>query len=101
MAQFFEGRPWWLETQELNKEAAEEQANRYEGDPWDQPIREWVAQRESVSITELLTSCVEKKMDQWTQFDKNRIARCLRAQGWERFKSGPRDSREWRYRRLL
>jgi diguanylate cyclase (GGDEF)-like protein/putative nucleotidyltransferase with HDIG domain len=74
-------------------------AERYEGDPWDELILEWAAERESVSIADVLTMCLEKKKDAWTQWDRNRVARCLRANGWTRFNSGSRGAREWRYRR--
>jgi predicted P-loop ATPase len=96
---FHEGKAWWLDSPELNQRAAEEQADRYEGDPWDELILPWVESRDSVSITEVLSYCIEKKKDTWTQADKNRVARCLRARGWERFNSGSRSEREWRYRR--
>lgn len=95
---YFDGKPWWLDSVELTRDAAEEQAERYEGDPWDELILAWAESRESVSIAEVLTSALEKKKDQWTQLDKIRIARCLRAHGWVRFNSGTRQTREWRYR---
>lgn len=97
-ALYFDGKPWWLDSVELTREAAEEQAERYEGDPWDELIMAWAEQRESVSIAEVLSMCLEKKKDLWTQIDKNRVARCLRARGWLRYNSGPRRAREWRYR---
>ncbi|MBZ5627107.1 MAG: hypothetical protein LAQ69_51800 [Acidobacteriia bacterium] len=100
-ALYFDGKPWWLDSVVLNREAAEEQADRYEGDPWDELIMAWAAGRESVSIADVLSVCLEKKKDLWTQWDRNRVARCLRAHGWERFNSGPRHAREWRYRRPL
>lgn len=96
---YFDGKPWWLDSVPLNREAAEEQADRYEGDPWDELIVAWAGLRDSVSVAEVLTSCLEKKKDLWTQTDKNRVARCLRALGWIRYRTGPRGSREWRYRR--
>lgn len=96
---YFDGKPWWLDSVSLHREAAEEQADRYEGDPWDDLIMEWAGIRESVSIAEVLTNCLEKKKDMWTQWDRNRVARCLRANGWMRFNAGPRHAREWRYRR--
>lgn len=96
---YFDGKPWWLDSVALNREAAQEQAERYEGDPWDELILEWAAERESVSIADVLTMCLEKKKDAWTQWDRNRVARCLRANGWTRFNAGSRGSREWRYRR--
>ena len=42
----------------LNREAAEEQADRYEGDPWDELIMAWAASRESVSIADVLSVCL-------------------------------------------
>ncbi len=96
---YFDGKPWWLDSVELNREAVEEQADRYESDPWDELILEWAGLRESVSIAEVLTSCLEKKKDQWTQLDKIRVGRCLRAHGWKRFRVGARGSRDYRYRR--
>jgi predicted P-loop ATPase len=94
-----EGKVWWLDTVELNKEAEAEQSARYEGDPWDELILKWAEDRESISVAEVLMNCLEKRKDLWTQTDKNRVARCLRVNGWARFKSGPRAGREWRYRR--
>jgi predicted P-loop ATPase len=96
---YFDGKPWWLDSVELNREAAEEQEDRYEGDPWDELILAWAESRESVSIADVLTLCLEKKKDQWTQLDKIRVARCLRAHRWERFNDRSGGSREWRYRR--
>jgi predicted P-loop ATPase len=95
---FHEGKVWWLDSPELNRRAAEEQADRYEGDPWDELITKWINERADVSIAEILGSCIDKRKDQWTQLDKNRVARCLRSRGWERFNAGPRSAREWRYR---
>lgn len=97
-ALYFDGKPWWLDSVELNRKAAEEQAERYEGDPWDELILAWAANRESVSIADVLGICLEKKKDMWTQWDRNRVARCLRANGWQRFNARSGGSREWRYR---
>jgi predicted P-loop ATPase len=98
---YFEGKPWWLDSVSLNREAAEEQAERYEGDPWDELILNWVEGRESVSIPEILTNCIEKKTEMWTQMDRNRVARCLKANGWKQYKARYGDRREWRYRRMV
>ncbi|GIW56259.1 MAG: hypothetical protein KatS3mg082_2663 [Nitrospiraceae bacterium] len=97
---YFEGKPWWLDSVDLNREAAEEQAERYEGDPWDELILKWVEGRESVSIPEILTQCIEKKTEMWTQMDRNRVARCLRAHGWKQYKAREGGRREWKFRRL-
>jgi hypothetical protein len=36
---------------------------------------------------------------QWTQTDKMRAARCLRAQGWVRYRERQGSRLEWRYRK--
>jgi predicted P-loop ATPase len=92
------GERWWLDTAELNIAAEQEQADRYEGDAWDGPIAAWIEGRQSVSIDEVLEVCLNKAKSTWTQSDKTRVARSLRALGWERYKAGPRAGREWRYR---
>ena len=94
---YYDGKPWWLDSVALNRDAAQEQADRYEGDPWDELILKWASFLESVSIAEILIGCLEKKKDTWTQFDKVRIARALRTAGWNRVHAGTRDAREWRY----
>jgi predicted P-loop ATPase len=111
------GSAWWLDTEKLNSLAEIEQAARYEGDPWDELVAEWVKQpsqrcdgtghplmpftsdRESVTVTDVLTHAVGKRQDQWSQSDKNRVARCLRVAGFERHKARDGAVREWRYRR--
>lgn len=79
------GSVWWLETAELVQLASDEQTERYEVDPWEEVISRWAADRPSVSISEVLEKCLQKPQGLWTQTDKNRTARCLRALGWERF----------------
>jgi predicted P-loop ATPase len=96
---YFDGKPWWLDSLTLSRAAAEQQGERYEEDPWDELIANWTEAQETVSITEVLEHCLQKRRDQWTQQDKVRIGRCLRAHGWERFNSGSRSRREWRFRR--
>jgi predicted P-loop ATPase len=98
VARYRAGERWWLDTAELTLLAELEQADRYEGDAWEGPIARWLEGRESASIDEILTMGLDKAKGTWTQSDKTRVARCLLALGWERFKAGARTSREWRYR---
>ncbi|MEK7754512.1 MAG: virulence-associated E family protein, partial [Acidobacteriota bacterium] len=99
VARYRSGGVWWLETAELNHEAEQEQASRYDGDPWQAPIGHWAEGRGDVTVEQVLEVCLEKPKAHWLQPDKNRIARCLRALGWERFQQRTGDNREWRYRR--
>jgi predicted P-loop ATPase len=98
-AQFDTGTVWWLETAELVQMASDQQMERYEGDPWEEVIGPWVEERPSVSISEVLQKCVQKAQALWTQTDKNRAARCLKALGWERYRERHGYRLEWRYRR--
>jgi hypothetical protein len=98
-ARFDAGAPWWLESDELVQMASDEQLQRYEGDPWEEIIGPWLEVRSSVSVGEVLQKCLEKPQAMWTQSDKNRAARCLRALGWERYRERQGARLEWRYRK--
>lgn len=80
---FEAGDTWWLDSIELNEESAIEQAQRYQGDPWDAEIAAWLRSRDpaSVSVSEALKDCLGKKVDQWNQSDENRVARSLTSLG--------------------
>jgi predicted P-loop ATPase len=111
------GSVWWLDSIELNQMAGREQSDRYEGDPWDDLIAPWLenparkhdatghplepftSDTDSVTVTDVLTHCIGKRPDQWTQADKKRVGRSLGVSGWGRYRAGARNSREWRYRR--
>ena len=98
-ARFSSGEKWWLDTPDLVETAAEEQAARYQGDPWEEVIGPWLEVRSSTSVSELLEKCLGKPQAQWTQGDKNRVGRCLRSLGWERYRERDRERLEWRWRR--
>lgn len=93
------GAVWWLETPELARQAQDEQGQRYEDDPWTELIVPWLECRSTVSVAEILTDLLAKRKDQWLQVDKNRVARCLRALGWSRFRQRVGDNLQWRYRK--
>ncbi len=97
VARYRQGEKWWLDTPELINAAEEEQADRYEGDAWDEPIAKYIDDRESVSVEEILRF-LDKPVGTWTQSDKTRVARSLKASGWERYKAGSKCARQWRYR---
>ena len=121
VARYRAGEPWWLETRNLTELAEEEQLDRYQGDAWDDPIRdyllnehEWIAngydervrrQRtraeplRDVSLAEVLEHALGIEKGRWTQADQNRVARCLISMGFQRLRMRrPDRSREWRYR---
>ncbi len=99
-ARFDAGAAWWLETGELVEAAAQEQADRFDGDPWEELIARWCEDRERASVSEVLSCCLDKPKAQWTQADKNRVARCFRGLSWERYRERQGARLEWRYRRV-
>jgi predicted P-loop ATPase len=97
---FESGSVWWLDTADLVQLAAAQQEARYEGDPWEEVIGPWLECRESAAVSEILQKCISKPQAQWTQTDKLRAARCLRAQGWVRYRERRGNRLEWRYRKV-
>ena len=100
-ARFSSGDKWWLDTADLIEIAAGEQATRYQSDPWEEIIAPWLEGRVSASISELLDKCLNKPQAQWTQGDKNRVGRCLRTLGWDRYRERDGERLEWRWRRSV
>jgi predicted P-loop ATPase len=97
---FEQGEKWWLDCPKLNAAAAAEQRDRYDADPWQPLVGEWIDGREYTTIEQILTSCLNKPTQNWTQSDKNRVARSLKALNWERYQKRTEDgTREWRYRK--
>lgn len=99
VARFRTGETWWIDSAELSATAAEEQQQRYDEDTWQPLIDVWLEGREYATVEQILRDCLDKLPRDWTQGDKSRVARCLRAIGWTR-KRAPKDDqgrREWRY----
>jgi hypothetical protein len=94
------GRPWWLATAELDAAQREGAAARFSADAWGDRIAAYLADREDVSIGEVLQECLGKPAGQWTIGDQMRAGRVLTAAGWIRWRASLADgSRAWRYRR--
>ena len=106
VVRFKAGESWWLD-REVEAFAAEEQEQRRQGDPWEEPILEWLGRQTKTehTVAEILSGALRREVGDWTQADLNRVARCLRANGYERFQvraaaqdgSGKR-RRTWMYR---
>lgn len=98
VTRYCDGAAWWLDSHELNQAAEQQQDDRYDGDPWQELIADYLESQRDVSITQILERCIEKKKDQWTKLDKNRVGSCLRALRWERYQGRDGEKREWRWR---
>jgi predicted P-loop ATPase len=99
VTRYYDGAPWWLDSRELNQAAEQQQDDRYDGDPWQELIADYLERQHNTSITQILACCIEKKKDQWTKLDKNRVGSCLRVLKWETYQDRDGEKREWRWRR--
>jgi predicted P-loop ATPase len=95
------GEVWWIADSELNSEASDQQEARRHRDPWEEPVADYVADKLSVSINEVLTDKFSIALGERTQLDANRVASSLKAIGWERYQQRDGETRSWRYRRPL
>lgn len=77
--------------------ARSEQKKRFEEDPWQEAIMSFLIKRKDVSVGEVLTIVFKKEIGTVTQQDQTRVARCLKALGWEGFRTGGSNSTK-RYR---
>jgi predicted P-loop ATPase len=125
---FQRGEPWWLESRDLDALAANEQAERYQGDAWDEPIEayleneiEWLENGygertpfrrprptplHDVSVAEVMERALGIDKARWTQADQNRVVRSLVSMGFKLCRArkgghGQGGKRERRYRRHI
>jgi len=107
------GTKWWLEDKDTIEEAIEEQRGRYAEDVWQEKVMQFAAEQAATpevdedgndrprgyaKIPDILTRLGIETAKQ-DQSVANRVARCLKAGGWERYQKRRRGKpRQWRYR---
>ena len=89
--------PWWLDTEELQAAASEEQDARLTSDPWFEPIAGWLHRmgKSDTSIAEILENAIARRLPEQTKSDEIRVGLCLRKLGWQGYRLG---SKQRRYR---
>lgn len=87
-AQWWPDRAWWPQLHAI-------QEARYEGDPWEGLVADYVAGLASVTTRELLEGAVHKHADQWTRTDQMRVAEILKRLGWHHRLAGADRLRRW------
>ena len=93
------GAKWWLDTSDLNAAAADEQRERYQPDAWEEIIGRHIETLSFVTVGDILQRVLNIPPENWRQTDATRIARVLKAAGWERRQVWIGQQREWRYSR--
>ena len=74
----------------------DEQAARYEGDAWEEPIRLFCETVQRTSILQVAASALDfKTIDRLGTADQRRVAAILTILGWRRAKRGASGERFW------
>ena len=88
--------PWWFSDTKSGVAAAAaaktEQEARYQADPWEQPIADYLDSRlhrpdfpaYQVDIHLVFQQALQLDKDRWNQPAMNRVARCMKRLGWSR-----------------
>jgi predicted P-loop ATPase len=92
----------YLEGQTLAQQAEREQRARYQSDPWESAIEAWLKTGSpggytQVSVEQILTACLQLAVKDQKKTAQMQVAKCLRALGWERYKSTG-GGRKWVWR---
>jgi len=76
------GETWWLDELAPVEEQARAAGQRYEVDVWEDRIAVFLAtHRAPVTVGDVLKTCVEKPVGQWTKTDEMRVASILKRLG--------------------
>jgi predicted P-loop ATPase len=93
------GAKWWPDAGFEREHIKPEQAKRFEADPWEQTIREFVAGRERVNITSVARDALSLDVGKVGTIEQRRISGVLIELGWTsgrdskgRFYSAPGDA---------
>jgi predicted P-loop ATPase len=87
---FQAGVPWWPERAFEAEHITPQQAARYESDPWEQPISEYLTGVSKTTVVAVATNALGMKTDRIGTADQRRIIAVLLLLGWK----AKRDKRE-------
>ena len=89
------GVPWWPDRQFELQEILPRQAERYEGDPWEETVSEFLIGKSRVTISQVAKEGLFIETPRIGKSDQNRIAAIMMAIGWMRGKRGDKGERFW------
>lgn len=81
------GEQWWPDAAFEREHIHQEQEARFEADPWEEPIAEWLRSRERVTVFEVARGALFKETGTIGTADRNRITAVLQRLGWMRGKA--------------
>lgn len=94
------GERWWPDTPEEHAMCGEEQADRTEAEPWEEPIASWLALHPGdVGMMEVLKGALSMEAGKVTRKEQQRAARALKENGYRRVQVREGARRTWVYRK--
>jgi predicted P-loop ATPase len=93
VARYHEGDHWWPDRNFESEFIAPEQAERYEGDSWEELILDYIADKQKATVGQIARGALEFEDNRIGTADQRRIMAVLQQHGWRRL---PRtDSARW------
>jgi predicted P-loop ATPase len=80
--QFWANVPWWPDKAFEREHIEPQQAARYEGDAWEEPIGKYLESVERTTVSALASNALGFKTDRLGTADQRRIVAILAALGW-------------------
>ena len=82
VAHYRAGKQWWPDAKFEREQIKPEQALRFDGDPWEQTILNYVSNRTRVNISEIAREALHIETPKVGRADQNRISGVLAEAGW-------------------
>lgn len=83
---FRAGAEWWPSEYVAHLYAREQSARRVV-DAWEQPIANWLQNREECTVGDVMSDALNIERGRWAPADQQRVSRILRAFGWSQRRS--------------
>jgi predicted P-loop ATPase len=95
VAQFRAGKRWWPDRKFEQEHIVAEQASRYEGDAWEDPIRDYIRNQERVTVGQIASEALDIETPRIGTADQRRIAAALELFGWYRAARDSKGGTRW------
>jgi integrase len=84
---FRAGKPWWPDRVFEQEHIVAEQASRYEGDAWEETIRDSLDTKDKVTVGQVARDALRIETPHISTADQRRIAAALELLGWRRLRT--------------
>lgn len=97
VSRYKSGECTYITSPNLLAEVTSHTATRYQVDAWTDRVLAFAKLKGNVSVPEVLEN-LNIEIGRWTRTDQMKVSKILKANGYERYRSGTEEPRQWRYR---